>query len=72
VFSDGKNISGGQKQRIIIARSIYRDSSILFLDEATNALDSKTEHEIIDDIKKNFYNKKTIIICSHKKELLSF
>ena len=60
------------KQRIIIARSIYRDSPILFLDEATNALDTKTEHEIIEDVKKYFYNKKTILICSHKKELLNF
>jgi ABC-type multidrug transport system fused ATPase/permease subunit len=72
VHSDGKNISAGQKQRIIIARSIYRDSPILFLDEATNALDTKTEHEIIEDVKKYFYNKKTILICSHKKELLNF
>jgi ABC-type bacteriocin/lantibiotic exporter with double-glycine peptidase domain len=59
--------SGGQRQRIAIARALYRDTDILILDEATNALDLASEKRIIKNlhsIKKN----KIIIIISHRKE----
>jgi len=59
--------SGGQRQRIAIARALYRDTGILILDEATNALDLASEKRIIKNlhsIKKN----KIIIIISHRKE----
>lgn len=61
----GKKISGGQRQRIAIARALYTDSDIIILDEATNALDIKTEDKIFKNIKK-FYLDKTIIIVSHR------
>ena len=58
----GKNLSGGQIQRIGIARCLYKNSSIIFLDEITSALDPKTEELIM----KNIYNlNKTIFIISH-------
>lgn len=47
----GKNLSGGQKQQLLIARSLLRNPQILFLDEATNALDNKTQNEIAQNIK---------------------
>lgn len=43
VGEHGRNLSGGQKQRIAIARSVVSDLSILRLDGATSALDSKAE-----------------------------
>ena len=42
----GSALSGGQKQRILLARAIYRDPSIIFLDEGTANLDEETEIEI--------------------------
>ena len=39
-------ISGGEKQRIALARALYKNNSVLVFDEATNALDKKTEAEI--------------------------
>ena len=67
----GSKLSGGQIQRIGIARALYRDPSILILDEATNALDDKTEKQILDFIFKMFEDK-FIILSTHKKELLKY
>jgi ABC-type bacteriocin/lantibiotic exporter with double-glycine peptidase domain len=64
---NASTFSGGQRQRIAIARALYRDTDILILDEATNALDLDSEKRIIKNlhsIKKN----KIIIIISHRKE----
>jgi len=72
IGEDGKNISGGQRQRIILARSIYRKADVIIFDEATSALDKSIENEILDDIKENFYGKKTLFISTHKESTLSF
>ena len=58
------NLSGGERQRIALARAIYKDSDILFLDEFTNAIDDETEKKIMRNLKglKN----KTFIIISHR------
>ena len=46
-FEDGGvDLSGGEKQKIAIARALYRDSSVLILDEPTASLDAKAEAEI--------------------------
>ena len=50
VGEKGSKISGGQSQRISIARSLYRNPSLIIFDEATNALDKINEEEIIGTI----------------------
>lgn len=63
----GNNMSGGQIQRIVIARALYRNPKILFLDEATSHLD--TETEIL--VNKNISNLNiTRVIIAHRKETI--
>lgn len=62
---DGMGLSLGQRQRILIARAVYKNPDFIFLDEATNSLDSKNEHEIVDNLG-NFYKGKTVIIVAHR------
>lgn len=62
----GEKISGGQKQRIAIARALYGDAEILIFDEATNALDNKTERELKESIDMLKHEDKTVIIIAHR------
>ncbi len=61
----GITLSGGQKQRVSIARAIARDPKILILDDALSAVDTKTEHIILNSMKRIMTNRTTIII-SHR------
>ena len=68
VGDKGIKLSGGQKQRISIARALYKSPELLIFDESTNSLDPNIEKEIINEIYK--IKGITIILISHKKELL--
>ena len=61
----GTKLSGGERQRLGIARALYKDPSILILDEATSSLDYETENEIVNSIL-NIKGKQTIIIVAHR------
>lgn len=61
----GNTLSGGQKQRVLIARALYKNPKILFLDEATSHLDVETEIKINQALKKLNI---TQIIIAHREE----
>ena len=61
----GVTLSGGQAQRISIARSFIKDSEIYLFDDCFSSLDSDTENRILKNLKNNF-QKKTLIIISHR------
>ena len=64
VGQGGSSLSGGQKQRVGIARSIYRNPSLLILDEPTSSLDHKSK-ELFRNLLLNYKDKLTFIIVSH-------
>lgn len=66
----GVSISGGQKQRISIARALLKEADILILDDSLSAVDSKTQMNIIQNIRNIRKNKSTIIV-SHRLSLVS-
>jgi ABC-type bacteriocin/lantibiotic exporter with double-glycine peptidase domain len=71
VGDNGARISSGQKQRLAIARALYIKPQILVFDESTNALDAKTEIDILQSI--NNLNIKygiTILFVTHKLDLI--
>jgi ABC-type bacteriocin/lantibiotic exporter with double-glycine peptidase domain len=67
---DGLKFSGGEKQRIAIARAIYQNPNILFMDESTSALDDETEEVIISNLF-NAFKDKTIIIIAHRQSTIN-
>lgn len=64
----GSALSGGQKQRIILARALYRDPRILFLDEATSHLDVMRER-LVNEAVRNL--KLTKVIVAHRPETIA-
>ncbi|MFV0507361.1 MAG: peptidase domain-containing ABC transporter [Bacteroidales bacterium] len=61
----GRGLSGGQRQRVLIARAMYKKPDYLFLDEATNALDSINEQKIVRALNNVFQNR-TVVIVAHR------
>ncbi|GFE44457.1 hypothetical protein ScFU6_02260 [Streptococcus canis] len=57
----GVSLSGGQKQRIAMSRAMILNPDILILDDSLSAVDAKTEHTIIENLKQTRKDKTTII-----------
>ncbi|HBG40384.1 MAG TPA: ABC transporter ATP-binding protein, partial [Porphyromonadaceae bacterium] len=65
IGENGRGLSGGQKQRLLIARALYRNPELLFLDEATNSLDVINERKIVDALNGAFKDR-TVIVVAHR------
>ena len=62
-------LSGGQQQRVAIARALVNKPSILFADEPTGNLDSKTGEDVMNIFKELNNNGQTIILITHEDSI---
>jgi putative ABC transport system ATP-binding protein len=62
-------LSGGQQQRVSIARSLVNDPVIVFADEPTGALDTRTSFEIMDIFQELNAEGKTVIMVTHENDI---
>ena len=65
IGESGRGLSGGQKQRLLIARALYRNPQYLFLDEATNSLDTINEKLIVEALN-NAFQQRTVVVIAHR------
>ncbi|HBX12783.1 MAG TPA: multidrug ABC transporter permease/ATP-binding protein, partial [Leclercia adecarboxylata] len=63
-------LSGGQKQRISIARALLLNAEILILDDALSAVDGRTEHQILHNLRQ-WGEGRTVIISAHRLSALT-
>lgn len=61
----GVSLSGGQKQRLAMCRALILNPEILILDDSLSAVDAKTEHLILDNLKRE-RSGKTTLITAHR------
>lgn len=70
VGQNGAMLSGGQKQKIALARALVHDKPIIIFDEATSNTDAYSEQQI-NGLLDTRLKDKTVIVITHKKEILS-
>lgn len=66
-------LSGGQQQRVAIARALVNKPSIIFADEPTGNLDTKTELEVLNLLKESQKKyKQTIVMITHNMDIIKY
>ena len=69
VMVRGNNLSGGQKQRLLIARALAADPEILILDDASSALDYRTDAALRRALREGYHNTTTVLVAQRISSL---
>ncbi|MBR6570293.1 MAG: ABC transporter ATP-binding protein [Clostridia bacterium] len=69
VMVRGNNLSGGQKQRLLIARALAANPEILILDDASSALDYRTDANLRRALRQNYRNTTTLLVAQRVSSL---
>ncbi|QGY39299.1 ATP-binding cassette domain-containing protein [Pseudodesulfovibrio cashew] len=72
VGSMGDRLSGGQRQKIALARTFLKNPPVLILDEATAALDNKSQARVQNIITNNLKGKSTVLAVIHRLDMLPY
>lgn len=72
IYHRSNELSGGQQQRVSIARALVNNPTVLFCDEPTGNLDSKTSDEIMELISQLHQEGKTVIMVTHSDEVAQY
>lgn len=65
----GVRLSGGERQRLAIARALYRNPQVLFMDEATSAIDGSTEAALVEAVRAD-NPERTLVMIAHRVNTL--
>ncbi|RGP41010.1 Type I secretion system ATP-binding protein PrsD [Altererythrobacter insulae] len=69
VGEQGRRLSGGQRSFLALARAFVTPCELLFFDEPTGAMDSQTERQFVDRVKKSLQPGQTLLISTHRPAL---
>ena len=69
VMVRGNNLSGGQKQRLLIARALAADPEILVLDDASSALDYRTDANLRRALRSDYRHTTTVLVAQRISSL---
>lgn len=72
IYHRTNELSGGQQQRVAIARAIVNDPLVIFADEATGNLDSKTSYQVMEVFQKLNSEGKSIVMVTHEPDIAEF
>lgn len=64
------HLSGGEKQRLALARAIYKQATVLLVDEPTASLDAANRRMVIDLLTQFAANGRTVVVSTHDPEMI--